>query len=88
MLPPSPDTVTAWRPSLPVDDPSQTVEVLADGDGFRFEAGGEVVTIAMNQAELPVTLMQVGQQRDIIKEASHAMVHAAVLVRNGFGCFY
>ena len=69
----------------PVDDPRQTVDVVADGDGFRFVAEGQVVAIAMNLADLPVTLMQVGQQRLIFKETSHAMLHAAVLVRNGCG---
>jgi len=71
--------------SPPVDDPSQTVDVVADGDGFRFVANGQVVAIAMNLAELPVTLMQVGQQRLIFKETTHAMLHAAVLVKDGCG---
>jgi hypothetical protein len=66
------------------------VEVLrsAPGDGFHLIANGELAAIASTASELPVTLMQVVQRQLIFGETQTAMLHAAVLSKEGFSLLF
>ncbi|MBK9441818.1 MAG: hypothetical protein IPN53_11105 [Comamonadaceae bacterium] len=70
--------------------PTDTVtllEVLADtdSDGYQLHVNGELVSVANCLADLPVVLMQLAQRHLIVAEAGKAMLHAALLSKNGRG---
>lgn len=67
----------------------QSMDVLSDGcGGFQFLLDGQLVALAMDETELAVMLMQTGQRQLIFRQNHHAMLHAAVLVRNGCGFLF
>ncbi len=70
-----------------VDATCAVIDVVQqDGvDGFFLVVEGQLAGIASSGTELPVLLMQLGQRLLVFKEARHAMLHAAVLAKNGYG---
>ena len=73
-----------------VDATCAEIEVMQqDGvDGFFLMVEGQLAGIAVSDAELPVMLMQLGQRLLVFNEARQAMLHAAVLARNGCGLLF
>jgi hypothetical protein len=67
-----------------------TLDVVRAGSdaGFQLVVDGELAAIAFDEDELAVILMQVAQRLLICREARHAMLHAALLVRNGHGFLF
>jgi hypothetical protein len=61
---------------------------LNEGGGFQLVVEGQLAAIALTDAELPVTLMQLGQRLLVFRETRQAMLHAAALVKNGRGFLF
>ncbi len=59
--------------------------VFATDGGFQLMVDGQLVAIALNEDELPVVLMQLAQRQLVFGESRCAMLHAALLIRNGCG---
>jgi hypothetical protein len=73
-----------------VDQNCATIDVVQqEGAGdFFLMVEGQLAGIASSAAELPVMLMQLGQRLLVFKEARQAMLHAAVLAKNGRGFLF
>jgi hypothetical protein len=75
----------------PVTDEScQAVDIVSheSNGSFQLFVDGQLAEIALSQAELAVTVMQFAQRQLIFKEPRYAMLHAAVLARNGCGFLF
>lgn len=73
-----------------VDQNCAAIDVVQqEGAGdFLLMVEGQLAGIASSVAELPVMLMQLGQRLLVFKEARQAMLHAAVLAKNGRGFLF